>query len=191
LYFLLKPREEFILSFVSAQKSQRFSYAEVGSSREGSPTGYTRDHNRILLGTGRNVFESAKAAVKQWKMFEMPWISLCWPDTAIEPGSTVAVLVSHFGFWSLNACRIVYVLGEQGALERFGFAYGTLPEHGEFGEERFTVEYHAEDQSVWYDILAFSRPGRLARVAYPFARALQKRFAEDSKTAMQRAIRSS
>jgi uncharacterized protein (UPF0548 family) len=121
-------------------------------------------------------------------MFDMPWIELCWPDTPIKTDATVAVLISHLGFWSLNACRIVYEIDDHGDCERFGFAYGTLPEHGERGEERFSVEFHAVDQSVWYDLYAFSRPGPAARLAYPFTRALQKRFARYSKEAMQRAM---
>jgi uncharacterized protein (UPF0548 family) len=191
VFFLSQPSQDLIRSFVSAQKSQRFSYAEVGNSRTEAPKGYTCDHNRIRLGTGEDIFDCAIAAVKQWKMFDMPWMELCWPDTPIESGATVAVLVSHLGFWSLNACRIVYVIEEHGALEKYGFAYGTLPDHGEFGEERFTVEYHTDDRSVWYDIYAFSRPGPLARLAYPITRALQKRFAKDSKIAMRKAIQSS
>src|SRR5882672_3711283 len=63
-----------------------------------------------------------------------------------------------------------------------------MPEHGERGEERFSVEFHRADQSVWYDLHAFSRPGPTARLAYPFAQALQKRFAQESKEAMQRAM---
>lgn len=118
----------------------------------------------------------------------MPWLELCWPDTPNEPGATVAVVVSHLGFWSMNACRIVYVIDEPGPPERYGFAYGTLPDHMERGEERFTVEFHTDDQSVWYDVYALSRPSALARMAYPFARALQKRFARDSKAAMQKAV---
>jgi len=90
----------------------------------------------------------------------------------------------------MNACRIVYAIDEQGPLDRFGFAYGTLPDHGESGEERFTVEFNPNDQSVWYDLYAFSRPNPLARLAYPFTRALQKRFAADSKTAMWKAAQS-
>jgi len=74
-------------------------------------------------------------------MFDMPWVELWWPDTPIKVDATVAVLISHFGFWSLNACRIVYEIDERGACERFGFAYGTLPQHGERGEERFSVEF--------------------------------------------------
>jgi uncharacterized protein (UPF0548 family) len=184
MFFSSKPGQDLIRSFVSAQKDQPFSYAEVGSSREKAPSGYKSDHNRVQLGTGRDTFDRAMTAVKQWKMFDMPWIDLCWPDISIEAGATIAVLVSHLGFLSLNACRIVYVIEELGPVEKYGFAYGTLPEHAAFGEERFTVEYDAKDRTVWYEILAFSRLRPLARLAYPFTRALQRRFARDSMAAM-------
>jgi uncharacterized protein (UPF0548 family) len=121
-------------------------------------------------------------------MFEMPWVELCWPDTPIQAGANDAVLVTHFGTWLLNAARIVYVIEEHGTRERFGFAYGTLKEHAERGEERFSVELHADDGSVWYDLYAFSRPNLLARLGYPLARSLQKRFARESKSAMQKAV---
>ena len=128
MFSLSKPSRDSILAFISIQQNQPFSYREVGASRDGAPNGFTIDHNRVRLGQGVNVFERAKNAVRQWKMFQMPWIDLCWPDVPIEAGATVAVLVSHFGFWSLNACRIAYVV-ETG--EVYGFAYGTLQEHGE------------------------------------------------------------
>jgi uncharacterized protein (UPF0548 family) len=188
MFRLARPGRDSIRAFISAQKAQPFSYPEVGCSREQAPSGYVADLNRVKLGRGLKSFERAKNAIKQWKMFDMPWISLCWPDTPIEVGATVAVLVSHLGFWSLNACRIVYVIEEHGTLERYSFAYGTLLQHGELGEERFTVEYHADDEIVWYELYALSRPGPLARLAYPYTRALQKRFAKDSKTAMQGSV---
>ena len=48
--------------------------------------------------------------------------------------------------------------------KKFGFAYGTLPDHAGSGEERFLVEMD-DEEIVWYDILAFSRPNRvLARI---------------------------
>ena len=154
-----------------------------------APKGYVADHNRVELGKGVETFERAKRAVRNWKMFDMPWVDLCWPDTPVEPGGNVAVLLSHLGFWSLNACRIVYVIDEHGSSEKYGFAYGTLPDHGERGEERFTVEFNS-DQTVWYDLYAFSRPKTFARLAYSYTRLLQKRFAKDSKAAMQKAVQS-
>jgi uncharacterized protein (UPF0548 family) len=121
-------------------------------------------------------------------MFAIPWITLCWPDTPVEVGATVALLARHAGLWHLNACRIVYVIEESGEPRRFGFAYGTLPPHAERGEERFSVEFHHADSSVWYDLFAFSRPRTLARLAYPYARILQRRFARDSMLAMKQAV---
>jgi uncharacterized protein (UPF0548 family) len=185
---LSKPSPNSIDAFLSVQRNQKFSYTQVGFSRQGVPAGYTHDRNRVKLGQGVDTFQRAKWAITHWKMFDMPWIDLCWPDTRVEPGATVAVLVSHLGFWSMNACRIVYVIEEPSSSERYGFAYGTLLDHGEIGEERFTVELSPDDQTVWYDVYAFSRPSTLARLAYPFTRALQERFAKDSMAAMQKAV---
>jgi uncharacterized protein (UPF0548 family) len=118
-------------------------------------------------------------------MFSMPWVNLHWQSAPIVVGTDVAVSVHHFGFYSLNACRIVYLVDEEGTAKRFGFAYGTLAEHPESGEERFTIEWNRADDTIWYDILAFSRPRQmLARLGYPLSRSLQKRFAEGSKAAM-------
>lgn len=88
----------------------------------------------------------------------------------------------------MNAARIVYVIEQEGRNEKYGFAYGTLADHGEIGEERFTVEFNRDDQAVWYDLYAFSRPLTAALLAYPFSRMLQKRFARDSRVAMQKAV---
>jgi uncharacterized protein (UPF0548 family) len=191
MFLFSRPGLDAIRSFISSQKDLPFSYAEVGSSRENAPSGYNADHNRARLGTGVDDFDRAITAIRQWKMFDLPWIQLCWPDAPIEPGATVAVAVSHLGFWSLNACRIVYVTEEHGKIEKYGFAYGTLPGHAARGEERFTVEFDKSDGAVWYDILAFSRPRALARLAYPLTRSLQMRFAKDSKAGMLRGIRKS
>lgn len=93
--------------------------------------------------------------------------------------------------WWLNSCRILYVLDESGPITKFGFAYGTLPGHVESGEERFLIKWDRADNSVWYDIFAFSRPNHfLARLGYPFVRRLQKRFGQDSATSMLKAVQS-
>jgi uncharacterized protein (UPF0548 family) len=74
---------------------------------------------------------------------------------------------------------------EGGEIEKYGFAYGTLPAHVERGEERFSVEYHHGQDEVWYDLYAFSKPNHpLAKAVYPVSRLLQKRFARESKRAM-------
>ena len=98
----------------------------------------------------------------------------------------VAVLARVFGVWTLNACRIVYVVDEP---TRFGFAYGTLPDHAECGEDRFLIE-RDDNGTVWYDIRVFSRPRLLlARLAAPLARRLQDQFRRDSAAAMVNAMK--
>ncbi len=191
VFLLAKPDRRQIARFLAAQRSRTFSYREVGASRRAAPVapaGYRLDHNRVQLGEGRAAFARAVDALRDWKPFALGWLS-AHPDMApLEPGITVAVLARHFGFWSLNACRIVYTLDDEGPIVRFGFAYGTLPDHAEQGEERFMVEWHHEDNSVWYDLLAFSRPNHpLVRLGTPLARRLQRRFARDSKRSMARA----
>ena len=90
---------------------------------------------------------------------------------------------------SLNAARIVYTVDSNDSGATYGFAYGTLVEHVEQGEERFTVEYDPANDAVWYDLFAFSKPRHpLARIAYPISRYLQRRFAQASLRAMLSAV---
>jgi uncharacterized protein (UPF0548 family) len=65
----------------------------------------------------------------------------------------------------------------------------TLWAHAESGEESFMVAIQRSDRLVTYDIRAVSRPRALvARLAYPFTRALQARFRKGSAAAMKRAM---
>ena len=189
MFLLHQPGEGFIRRFLKEQNDQPFSYP-VGTGWSAVKSGYNTDHHRVRLGEGKQVFVNAVDAIKRWEMFNIGWLRLCWPDTPIEAGSVVAVAAEHLGFWSLHACRIVSVIDEQEDNQRYGFIYGTLPDHAERGQEQFTVEWRHGDDSVWYDILAFSRPNALlARLGYPVARKLQKRFARDSMAAMVRSCK--
>jgi uncharacterized protein (UPF0548 family) len=190
MFCLTRPHEDFIRRFIESQRHLPFNYSEVGGTKTSPPAGYNADHNRVCLGKGEAVFDAAVAALRAWKMFDLGWVKLCRPNTQIEAGTTVAVLVHHFGFWSLHSARIVYLLDEEDAHgRRFGFAYGTLPAHGERGEERFSIDWLREDDSVWYDLMAFSRPAAfLAKLGTPVARALQQRFVRDSLQVMARAV---
>ena len=190
LFRLTAPSEDEIRRFISKQRDSGFSYMQVGASASTLPAGYNVDHNRVQLGSGEGTWQRATEAIRGWRMFSMPWVNLHWASAPIEVGTDVAVSVRHFGFYSLNACRIVYVVDEESPVKRLGFAYGTLGEHAESGEERFTVEWSRDDDRVWYDILAFSRPRQMfARLGYPLSRLLQKRFAEGSKAAMIQSVR--
>ena len=197
MFTLTEPTESDIAKFVSEQSHLPLSYAEVGATQVAlsdqtvTPHGYNVDHNRVQLGRGAAVYERAVTALKQWRQFELGWVSVVPRGLKIKKGVTVAVKAWACGMWSLNACRVVYVVEETGSLTRFGFAYGTLPDHIERGEERFLIEWNRTDDSVWYDILAFSQPRHpLVRLGFPVARMMQKRFARDSLTAMKSATHS-
>ncbi len=178
--------------FLKLAEADGFSYPDVGATLSGTiPATYNVDHNRTQLGHGLVTFERACAAIDHWAMFELGWVELFHPPASIAVGQTVVILAHAWGLYSLSGSRVLQMIDERDGLNRrWGFAYGTLDHHIERGEERFTIEHRAEDDSVWYDILAFSVPRHpLARLAYPASRAAQRRFARDSKLAMLRAVR--
>ena len=183
-----RPNDDEIRAFIADQAPRPFSYADVGATRGAPPAAYTCDHNRVVLGNGRAPFERAVAALQRWEMFALRGVELCWPTAPIAVGTTVAILAGDRGLWSLNACRIVYLLDETGPVIRKGFAYGTLPEHGVRGEERFLIEWDQATDQVSYDLLAISQPSSLLiALARPLLRRVQKRFARQSLAAMRRA----
>lgn len=188
---LRKPPAESIRPFLAAQANLSYTYSAVGATAKTPPAGFVVDHTRTKLGQGEAVFQLAKAALQRWEQFQLGWVEAWSPDTPIQAGEVVAVMGRAIGLWWLNSCRIIYVVDELGPTQRFGFAYGTLPEHVESGEERFLIEWDRSDDSVWYDILAFSRPNHvLIRLGYPMVRRAQKRFARDSAASMLKAVRS-
>ena len=186
---LRKPSVDVMRRFLAGQAKLPFTYEAVGATAETPPAGYVVDRTRIKLGEGEPVFRSAIAALRRWEQFRLGWVE-AWPsDTPIQTGEVVAVMGRAIGVWWLNACRVVYVVDEGGPTSKFGFAYGTLPGHVESGEERFLIEWNREENGVWYDIVAFSRPNQFsARLGYPVVRRLQKRFGRDSAAAMLRAV---
>jgi uncharacterized protein (UPF0548 family) len=188
MFLLRKPSDETIAEFISSEQARPFTYEATGATQsETPPSGFIVDHNRTRLGDGEAVYERAVAALRNWQQFELGWIKIVPPGSPITVGQTVAIQAHTFGFWSLSAARIVYVIEESAPLQRFGFAYGTLPNHVECGEERFRIE-RLEDGSVWYDIYAFSHPQHpLVRLTSPLARNLQKQFVRESLAVMRKA----
>jgi uncharacterized protein (UPF0548 family) len=186
---LQRPSTEMIRSFLASQSRLGFSYSAVGATSSQPPDGYVVDHIRVRLGRGEEVYARAKEVLRRWGQFDLGWVEAWPPDTPLRAGEVVAVMSRQFGLWWLSACRIVSVVSEDGPVARFGFAYGTLPDHAGSGEERFLIEWERASGEVWYDILAFSRPQWLvARLGYPYMRRLQKRFGRESAAALLRAV---
>jgi uncharacterized protein (UPF0548 family) len=111
------------------------------------------------------VFESASRGLLTWDMhrrcgFAVASAGSVAVDRTVLLGlGAVVVLVIP--------CRVIYVVDET---RRWGFGYGTLPDHPEQGEESFVVTW-SEDDTVFFDITAFSRPASaVARALGPLAR---------------------
>ncbi len=188
---LRRPSTETIRKFLAVQSKLGFTYTAVGATASVPPAGYAVDHTRVKLGEGDEVFARGRAALERWEQFHLGWVEVHSPQTRICTGEVVAVIARPIGLWSLNACRIIEVIDENGPVRRFGFAYGTLPDHAATGEERFLVEWDQTSGEVWYDILAFSRPHQfLSRLGYWSMRRVQKRFRRESAAAMVRAAQS-
>ena len=188
MFFAKRPSRQAIDRFIKDSQGLPLSYREVGLA-QGSPVGYDIDETLVTIGHGEAAFERAKAALAAWRHYEFNWVEVSPPGASIDPGSVVAVLVRHLGFWSLNGCRVVYAVGDRTPGPNFGFAYGTLINHAEDGEEIFEVSLRPETHEVIYRIRAASRPrAALARVGYPIARVLQARFRNDSAQAMRKAV---
>lgn len=184
-FHVARPSADAVRRFLDAERTRDVTYPDAGATRDRRhPPGFTRDHNRERLGTGAATFARACDALRAWRQFPARWTAIEPPDTPLVTGHTLGVLIHTLGGWWLNSARIIYVIDEP---RRFGLAYGTLPGHAECGEERFLVE-QLPDDTVWYDLFAFSRPRHwAARVGYPVTRALQRRFARDSMRAMREA----
>ncbi|HVW00648.1 MAG TPA: DUF1990 domain-containing protein, partial [Planctomycetaceae bacterium] len=167
------------------QSALPFSYPDVGATATAPPSGWDIHQTRVSLGYGPAVFAAACEALRCWTQFDLGWIRAADRAAPLAPGEAVAVVARTCGLWSINTCRIVYVVDEP---RRFGFAYGTLPSHVARGEERFLVELGAADE-VTFEILAFSRPSHwLTRVGRPVMRLIQRQFARAAGEAMRRAM---
>lgn len=192
MFLVSKPDTSTIEHFLLDCETEAFSYRHVGATRTDPPSGFDVDHSRKLIGRGSGDYFKAKRAVDEWKMFDIPWIGIHWKESQAREGMNVALVAKHLGFYSINCSRVVYVFDEEGPVERYGFAYGTLLSHNECGEERFTVEFDSKSEEVWYDLYAFSKPRHpLARLGYFYSRYLQREFRFASMDAMRRAIATS
>lgn len=188
MFLIRRPSKQVVERFARESLTLPLSYHPVGIAGS-TPEGYDLDDAIVGLGHGEAVFERAKAALASWQHFAFNWVEIFPRAPSFAPGTVIAVLIHHLGFWSLNGGRVLYGLGDRRHGPTFGFAYGTLSNHAERGEEVFEVSLHPETAEVVYRIRAASQPrAAVARLGYPVVRVLQARFRRDSGEAMRRAV---
>jgi uncharacterized protein (UPF0548 family) len=185
MFFARRPSRETIDRFLRDSEDLPLSYGPAGIVSGETARGGL-DEALTVIGRGRADFDRARAALAAWKQFDLGWVELFPRHAPVDVGTVVAVLIHHVGFWSLNGCRVLYHVAN--SRDRFGFAYGTLTNHAESGEELFEVLIDPRTDDVLYRIRATSwGQAALARAGQPIVRLLQARFRRDSAAVMKRA----
>jgi len=188
MFLLIRPSRREIAGFLDRSGRLPLSYGPIGIVRHPSAADGVGEH-AFTIGQGEPDFESARRALAAWKHFELGWVEAFPAKLSVEAGTDVAVLIRHFGFWSLNGARVLYQVGGFDGQDAFGFAYGTLTNHAESGEELFEVSIDRQSGDVTYRIRAVSRAqSALTWIGQPIVRLLQARFRYDSAAAIRRAI---
>jgi uncharacterized protein (UPF0548 family) len=187
VFLIRRPSAAEIDRFLDHSRQLPLSYGPTGLVRH--PPGAGRfDEQVVTIGNGAAAFERARIAIATWKHFNIGWVQVFPREASINTGTIVAVQIRHFGFWSLNGARILYHVGGTEDPDTFGFAYGTLTNHAESGEELFEVFIDRPSDDVKYRIRAVSWPQAvLARAGQPVVRLLQARFRQDSAEALKSA----
>jgi uncharacterized protein (UPF0548 family) len=189
MFLARRPTPNVIDRFICESQDLPLSYAPIGIVRTRT-AGQDLDELTVAIGRGQADFERARSALLAWKQFDIGWVETFPRQAPVAIGTVVAVLIRHLGFWSLNGCRVLYSVASLDDVARFGFAYGTLTNHAESGEELFEVFIDPRTEDVLYRIRATSWPqATLARVGQPIVRVLQERFREQSAAAMKHATR--
>jgi uncharacterized protein (UPF0548 family) len=148
------------------------TYSDIGATLTGKrPDGFHHDHYETVLGNGPETFRRAVTGLKTWEAHRLPGVRVFPDDLEIRTPATVVLTLGTPVVALVAPCRIVSVIDEE---TRWGFAYGTLPGHPEQGEEAFVVSM-SPDQTVRFEIEAFSRPGDpVVRLSGPIGRSIQK-----------------
>jgi uncharacterized protein (UPF0548 family) len=189
----MRPSTDAISRHVLIDTETPFTYGLVGATQQSQvQAGWFADQQHTVVGSGAADFQAAVEALQRWTPFDLDWV---WPvdsTVPIQVGQCFAFLARTLGVWSVNVCRIVYVIDEQDETRaQFGFAYGTLPSHSLRGEERFLVTWDKTSDEVHFDIKKFSQPASpVIRLVSPITQWIQVRFTREALRRLAHAVAS-
>ncbi len=174
MFFLRHPSPDAIERILERARAAEPTYAELGATGGDEwPADYRHDFDEGLLGSGKETFDRAVSALREWQAHTGAGTEVFPRGGTVAEGEVALLLVHAAGLWTVAPFRIVYVLEEPNT---FRFAYGTLPGHPEQGEASFAV-VRSETDDVFFRLASFSRPvDPLARIAKPLARRIQRRY---------------
>lgn len=129
VFRLRRPSTADVHATLNACADSPFTYREVGATSTTPPSGYAVDRYGVDLGRGRPTFERGRLAIESFAMYSPAWTSIVRRGSGpLTPNLVFASIIRHFGFWSINPGRLIYVLDGD---NRAGFGFGTLPGHTE------------------------------------------------------------
>jgi uncharacterized protein (UPF0548 family) len=172
MFSVRRPTTADLARVVADQATSKLTYADHGATLGSRPAGYRHDQWNADLGSyDESAFDRLGAAIVDWQVQRAAGLTI-YPADPVRPGLTFALSFRLSGVYVVAAGRVVYLTREPG---RRGFAYGTLPQHPEEGEEAFHVV--RDGSRMMLQITAFSRPRHpLARAGAPVTRLVQVRM---------------
>ena len=89
MFTFRRPTEERVRKYLLLLQGAPLSYGAVGCTRDSRrqepiPSGFNRDHKRVLLGTGEDVFRRACGAMRRWQMMPPSVVQPCPAGVPIE-----------------------------------------------------------------------------------------------------------
>ena len=118
MFLIRRPSPIAIERFLDDSRGLPLSYGPVGIVKTGTTRRYF-DDEAATIGRGEADFARARRALETWQQFDIGWAELFPVLAPPITGTVVAVLASHFGFWSMHGCRVVH-LGDGEPEQRFG-----------------------------------------------------------------------
>jgi uncharacterized protein (UPF0548 family) len=157
---LRRPEPDTTARLLAEAADHPLTYEPVGVSlTQDVPAGFRR-HRWATVLTGPQAFEQAAAAIRDWEVQRGSGLEL-EADGPLAVGTHVVIAAPLPIGWVDVVCRVVHLIDE---VDRYGFAYGTLPIHPEQGEEAFVVARDAHGRTT-FTVDAVSRSAyRLGRL---------------------------
>lgn len=155
---------------VEALQVAPLTYAPVGGTATlaAAPAGYAWLRRTTPVGCG---FDEAVERLMTWGVHERAGLRVRASADRVALDEVVEMRIPWLPGVRIP-CRVVRLIETP---DEVGFAYGTLPDHPESGEESFVVS--RAGSRVEFTITAFSHPATWpARVATPLARRGQELF---------------
>lgn len=164
----------------SGPRSQ-LTYDTVGMSlptyTDEIPEGYVVLEDAQVVGKGRDAYERVGWALMHWQINREAGFFVQPQHAAVRLNEHVAVALPLAGLFAVTAtCKVVAIIAEG---DRTGFAYGSLPNHPEQGEEAFWVSFDEATEDVTLTIRSVSRPASwFTKLGAPVAAGIQRKAVE-------------